>query len=165
MFSGLARVLLTAALIVVPTSVTIPAPPAYADCGDPGQEPCTGPVPTVDQVVDIMNALFDPNVPALNKTNVVTPEFTPEEAETIDRHLQHLGSVGLLPLNWIITDIQPAPNNFAGATIESNHSSPGPVVFVYQGGHWMITHDSAWTALDNVWWNVTHYRGGGFFVK
>jgi hypothetical protein len=27
---------------------------AYAECGDPGQDPSTGPVPTVDQVVAIL---------------------------------------------------------------------------------------------------------------
>ena len=33
----------------------------------------TGPVPTVDQVVAIMSELTDPNIPAVNKSNVITP--------------------------------------------------------------------------------------------
>ncbi len=37
------EIMLAAALIVSPAT-------AYADCGDAGQDPCTGPVPTVDQV-------------------------------------------------------------------------------------------------------------------
>ena len=37
---------MAAALIASPAT-------AFADCGDPDQPPCTGPVPTVDQVVAI----------------------------------------------------------------------------------------------------------------
>ena len=72
---------MAAALIVSPAT-------AYADCGDPGQDPCTGPVPTVEQVVDIMKQLTDPNIPAVNKGNVITPPFTAEEAATLDHQLQ-----------------------------------------------------------------------------
>jgi hypothetical protein len=46
--------MLVAALIASPAT-------AYADCGDLEQPPCTGPVPTVDQVVAIMAELTDPN--------------------------------------------------------------------------------------------------------
>ena len=44
---------LTVALFASPAT-------AYADCGDPDQPPCTGPVPTVDQVVAIMAELDRP---------------------------------------------------------------------------------------------------------
>ena len=63
---------------------------AYADCGDPGQAPCTGPVPTVDQVVAIFAELTDPDKPAASKTDIVTPGFSPEEAGTIDDHLNRI---------------------------------------------------------------------------
>ena len=76
-----AAALLATALIASPAT-------AYADCGDPGQDPCTGPVPTVDQVVGIMQQLTDPNIPAANKGNVITPGFSPEEAATLDHQLQ-----------------------------------------------------------------------------
>jgi hypothetical protein len=53
-------IVLAAALIASPAT-------AYAQCGDPGQDPCTGPpVPTVDQVVAIMTELADPNKPSAN---------------------------------------------------------------------------------------------------
>ena len=52
-------------IVVAPTlltaALTVPAN-AHADCGDPGQDPCIGPVPTVDQVVGIMQQLTDPNI-------------------------------------------------------------------------------------------------------
>lgn len=95
---------------------------AYADCGDPGQPRCTGPVPTVDEVVGIMAELTDPNIPAANKGNIVTPGFSPDEAGTIDDHLHRTDAAGLLPYNLVVTDIVPAPSNFAGVTVTVNGS-------------------------------------------
>jgi hypothetical protein len=145
-----------AALIAAPVT-------AHADCGDPGQPPCTGPVLTVDQVVAIMAELTDPNKPAANKTDIVTPGFAPEEAQTIDDHLNQMNGRGLLPLNFVVTDIEPAPADLAGATITSTgsfhqRSAPGPTVLADQGGHWRITHDNAMTALDNFWYNANRPR-------
>jgi hypothetical protein len=71
MKTAAAAIMLAASL----TGIVVPAA-AHADCGDPGQDPCTGPVPTVDQVVAIMQQLTDPNIPAVNKVNVITPPFT-----------------------------------------------------------------------------------------
>jgi hypothetical protein len=79
--------ILPAALIASPAT-------AYADCGDPGQDPCTGPVPTVDQVVGIMAELTDP---AANKNDIVTPGFSPEETQTVNDHLNQMAAKGLLP--------------------------------------------------------------------
>jgi hypothetical protein len=66
---------------------------------------------------------------------------------------------GLLPLGFVVTDIRSAPANLAGATVTSTggfhqRSAPGPIVLAGQGDHWLITHDSAWTALDNFWYNA-----------
>jgi hypothetical protein len=82
--SCIATAVCTVALIVSPAT-------AFADCGDPGQDPCTGPVPTVDQIAAIMAELTDPNKPAASKTDIVTPGFSPDEAATIDDHLQTRG--------------------------------------------------------------------------
>jgi hypothetical protein len=80
MKSTAVAVLLAVALIAAPAT-------AYADCGDPGQDPCTGPVPTIDQVVAIMAELTDPNKPAADKTDIVTPGFTRaiDRSTTADR--------------------------------------------------------------------------------
>jgi hypothetical protein len=121
---------------------------AYAVCGDPDQAPCTGPVPTVDQVTAIMDRLTDPNVPAPDKSDIVTPAFTDNEFRKVDCMAQHH-----LSAPWIITDIQSAPNNFAGATVAVpprwRSPRPGPIVLVDQGEHWMMTHRSAMATLDN----------------
>jgi hypothetical protein len=143
---------LAAALIASPAT-------AHADCGDSGQDPCTGPVPTVDQVVGIMQHLTDPNIPAASKGNIVAPPLTPEEAATLDHQLQVIEGPAL-PLPFIVTNIQPAPNHYAGATVETGgnmyqHTWPEPIVLVEQDGHWKITHDTAMQELHRFWLNGT----------
>jgi hypothetical protein len=150
--SGTAITVLTVALIASPAT-------AYADCGDPGRDPCTGPVPSVDQVVAIMAELTDPHKPAAHKDDIVAPAFSPDEAGTIDNHLRRMDAVHLVPLPFVVTDIQPAPNNFAGATLATagsfhQASKAKPIVLLNQHGHWFLTHDSAMTAMDAFWYNA-----------
>jgi hypothetical protein len=142
---------MVAALIAAPTT-------AHADCGEDGQPPCAGPVPTVDEVVAVLAKLTDPDIPAANKTDIVTPGFNPDEAGTIDDHLNRMRGPAL-PLPFVVTDIQPAPNNFAGATEFTTggfrqRSFARPIVLVDQGGHWLITHDTAMSALNAFWQNA-----------
>jgi len=61
-----------------------------------------------------------------------------------------------LPLPFHVTDIEPAPNNFAGATVSTGGhyrqiTNPHPIVLVDQGGHWLITHDTAMPEMDVIW--------------
>jgi hypothetical protein len=148
--STVTAILLAASLAGITTPAT-----AFADCGDPGQDPCTGPVPTVDEVVGILAELTDPDIPAVNKGDIVSPGFSPEEAGTIDDHLRRMNAVGWLPLPFDVTNIQPAPNNLAGATVAVPRSTPaGPIVLVDQGGHWLLTHHSAMSAMDAFWYNA-----------
>lgn len=114
-------------------------------------------VPSTDEVVAIMAKMTDPGIPAANKGDIVTPGFAPDEAGTIDDHLNRMNAFGgLLPPNFVVTDIQPAPNNLAGATVATTggykHAiHPRPIVLVAQSGHWLITHDSAMDVLDAIW--------------
>jgi len=113
-------------------------------------------VPTTDEVVAIMAELTDPNKPAADKGDIVTPGFAPDEAGTIDDHLRRMNPFALLPPDFVVTDIQPAPNNMAGATVATTggfrrDTNPRPIVLVNQGGHWLITHDTAMTELDALW--------------
>jgi hypothetical protein len=148
---------LPAVATLVAALITSPAT-AYADCGELGQDPCAGPVPTVEQVLDLLGGLTDPDVPAASKTNIVTPGFAPDEAGTIDDHLTRMRAFGrgLLPPLFHVTDIQPAPNNFAGATVSTGGymrqiTNPRPIVLVNEGGHWLITHETAIPVLDAIW--------------
>jgi hypothetical protein len=149
---------LAAALIASPAT-------AYADCGDPDQPPCTGPVPTPDQVLALLAGMTDPDIPAANKTNVVTPGFSPDEAGTIDEHLTRMRNFGgILPLPFHVTDIESAPNNFAGATVYTGGNfrqitNPHPIVLVNQGGHWLITHDTAMPEMDVIWRASQKFHG------
>jgi hypothetical protein len=135
--------IVTAALLLA-ASLAVPAT-ARADDG-----------PSVDQVVGIMAELTDPGRPAASKNDVITPGFSPEEAGTIDDHLRQMNGAGMLPLPFVVTDIEPAPNNFAGATLATTGSfhetsAAKPIVLVNQHGHWLITHDTAMTVLDAIW--------------
>jgi hypothetical protein len=128
---------------------------------DPATAYADDPVPTVDQVVAIMAELTDPDIPAANKGNIVTPGFSPDEAGTIDVRLNQERIH--LPLNFVVTDIQPAPNNSAGATVATvgspkRSSYAAPIVFVNQGGHWLISHDTAVAELNTFWREATRYR-------
>jgi hypothetical protein len=157
--------IVTAALLLA-ASLAVPAT-GHADCGDPGQDPCTGPVPSADQVVGIMAELTDPGRPAASKTDIVTPGFAPDEAGTIDDRLNNLNGRGYIPFHFDVTDIQPAPGNTAGATVAVPNTfpyrsvHPCPIVLVNQGGHWMIVHDAAMVWLNAMRSN-THPRDGAF---
>ena len=69
-----------AAAVILAATLIASSATAYADCGDPDQPPCTGPVPTVDQVVAILAELTDPDIPAANKTDIVTPRIQPRRS-------------------------------------------------------------------------------------
>lgn len=114
-------------------------------------------VPTTDDVLAVLLRLAEPGIRAANKTDIVTPGFSPDEAGTVDDHLHRMEAFGgLLPPAFVVTDIQPAPNNFAGATVSTSggckHAThPRSIVLIDQGGHWLITHDTAMTVLDAIW--------------
>lgn len=148
---------LAAAIIVSPTT-------AHADCGDPGQDPCTGPVPTVDQVMAILGELTDPNIPAADKGDIVTPPFDDRQARGLDAILNYCRTFGMLPVPFNVTDIEPAPNNMAGATVSYPRTwhlraGTGPVVLVNQDGRWMITRETAYNRVAQVERDQAHSAG------
>jgi hypothetical protein len=111
MKTAVAATLLAASLVVPAT--------AHADCGGDGQSACTGPVPSVDQVMDIMNELADPNIPTGNKNDIVRPPFNDDQAQKEDTVMNLLRLRGIFPVYFTVTDIQPALNNTAGATVSN----------------------------------------------
>lgn len=154
---------IAAAGMLMATLIATPAT-AHADCGDPGQDPCTGPVPSVDEVMAIMGELTDPNIPAANKGDIVTPPFDDRQARSVDAILNYCRTFGMLPVPLNVTDIQPAPNNMAGATVSNPRTwhlraGGGPAVLVKQGGRWMITSETAYNAVRQVEKDQTHSAG------
>jgi hypothetical protein len=152
----------TAALAMTLALTAPTTAPAHADCGDPGKPVCVGPVPSTDQVVAVLSELTDPGRPAASKSDAVTPGLAPDEAGTADDHLNRLNGRGFMPFNFVVTDIQPALGNSAGATVtvQSNRphtpTDPTPIVLVDEGGRWLVTHDAAIALLNAVW---NRYRG------
>jgi hypothetical protein len=159
---------IAAAALLLAASMAVPAN-AHADCGDPDQTPCTGPVPSVDQVMALMGELTDPDRPFADKNDAVTPPFNDDETTKLDKELNFIRSQGVLPINFIVTDIQPAPNNFAGATVANGFqgyilnikADSAPIVLVEQGGHWVVTRDTAISRLNRLFNDsIPHFRGG-----
>lgn len=151
------------AATLLAASLAVPAT-AYADCGDPDQPACTGPVPTVDQVMAILGELTDPNIPAANKDDIVTPPFDDRQARGLDAILNYCRTFGLLPVPFNVTDIEPAPNNMAGATVSNprtwhERAGTGPVVLVNQGGRWMMTRETAYNRVAQVERDQAHSAG------
>jgi hypothetical protein len=154
--------IVTAALLLA-ASLAAPAI-AHADCGDPDQPACTGPVPTVDQVMAMLGELADPNIPAMGKNDIVTPPFNDDQAQKFDTIMGLLRLESIVPVNWTVTDIEPAPNNTAGATVLNppawhERGGTGPIVLVLQNGRWMITHQTAVNRVANLARNQTHVHG------
>jgi hypothetical protein len=138
---------LSVSAVMLVASLTVVAAPATAHAD---------PVPTVDDVVAVMAKLTDPGIPAVNKSDVVTPGLAPDEAGQVDDHLNSLNSRGYLPFNFVVTDIEPAPGNTADATVAAPRDlpyksiPPVPIVLSSQSGHWSITHDAAMTFLNQM---------------
>ena len=151
-----------AAAILLAASLAAPAP-AHADCGQDGQPACTGPVPTVDQVTALLNVMTDPNVAFEDKHEVVTPDFQPNNIGWLDPHMNELNGKGDFPFDFVVTDIQPAPNNSAGATVATHangrptSAKPWPIVLVNQNGHWLVTLHTAMNYMFEVY---NHYTFG-----
>lgn len=157
------------------TSLGVPAG-AAPDCGaapgiavcdaptPPGPVASDGSVPAPGEVADLLARLTDPNVPYQEKADIITPALTPEEGSEIDAHLGRMSSHGYLPLNFDVTDIQPAPDRLAGSTVGVTGPrwlipKSGPVVLVDQSGRWAITHDSAMQVMQTLW-RAAHGGGG-----
>ena len=45
---------------------------------------------------------------------------SPKQAGWLDDHVNQSNARGDLPYSFVVTDIQPAPNNFAGATVTAH---------------------------------------------
>jgi hypothetical protein len=81
-----------AAAMMLAASLTVAPAAAHADSA-----------PTVDEVVAVMAKLTDPGIPAVNKSDIVTPGLAPDEAGTADNHLNSLNGRGYIPFNFVAT--------------------------------------------------------------
>ncbi len=114
-----------------------PPPPA------PGQN-----LPTPDQLSSLCNQVTDPGVSYTTKTGLVENGISPDEGHLADHDLRKAYRDGNFPETFAVTNIQPAGPNAATADVAiSGPKFAGPVskhlMFLNQGGNWILQHDSA----------------------
>ena len=114
-----------------------PPPPA------PGQN-----LPTPDQLSSLCTQATDPGVSYTTKTDLVENGISPDEGHVADHDLRKAYRDGKFPESFNVTNIQPAGPNAATADVAiSGPKFAGPVtkhlMFVNQGGNWILSHDSA----------------------
>lgn len=113
------------------------------------QDPPPAPgLPTPDQLSNLCNQATDPGVSYTTKTNLVENGIAPDEGHVADHDLRKAYRNGNFPETFAVTNIAPAGPNMAQADVAiSGPRFAGPVekhlVFVNQGGNWILQHDAA----------------------
>ena len=114
----------------------------------PGQN-----LPTAEQLSSLCNQATDPGVSYTTKTNLVENGISPEEGHAADHDLRKAYRNGNFPEQFNVTNIQPAGPNMAQADVAiTGPKFAGPVtkhlVFINQGGNWILQHDAALALLQ-----------------
>jgi hypothetical protein len=113
------------------------------------QDPPPAPgLPTPDQLSSLCTQATDPGVSYTTKTNLVENGISPDEGHVADHDLRKAYRNGNFPETFTVTNIQPAGPNMASAQVAiAGPKFAGPVtkqlVFVNQGGNWVLQHDAA----------------------
>ena len=127
-----------------PASSTLPA------SSSPVAVTPTAALPPPEALTDVLNRLADPNVPGVNKLNLVEGT-TPESAATLDKFTNALRDNGYLPMTFAANDIAWSDKNpsdvAATVSVNTAGSSNGgftfPMEFApYQGG-WQLSRRTA----------------------
>ena len=121
--------------------------PAAVGAPLPQDPPAPG-LPTPDQLASLCNQATDPGVSYTTKNNLVENGITPGEGHVADHDLRKAYRNGNFPETFTVTNIQPAGPNMASADVAiGGPKFAGPVmkqlVFVNQGGNWVLQHDAA----------------------
>ncbi len=121
-----------------------PPPPSPA----PGEN-----LPTPEQLANLCTQATDPGVSYTTKINLVENGISPQEGHVADHDLRKAYRNGNFPEQFNVTNIQPAGPNMAQADVAiSGPKFAGPVtkhlVFINQGGNWILQHDSALALLQ-----------------
>jgi hypothetical protein len=141
--SGLAQVQLAAVGAPLPQN-----PPQ-----NPPQDPPLPGLPSPDQLSSLCNQATDPGVSYTAKTNLVQNGISPDEGRVADHDLRKAYRDGKFPETFTVTNIAPAGPNTAQADVAiSGPKFAGPVtkhlLFIDQGGNWILQHDSALALLQ-----------------
>jgi hypothetical protein len=122
-----------------------PPPPAPAPVG-PG-------LPTAEQLTNLCIQATDPGVGYSTKVGLVENGINPDEGRVADHDLRKAYRNGNFPETFTVTNIVPAGPNTATAQVAiGGPKFAGPVnkqlVFVQQGGNWVLQHDAALALLQ-----------------
>jgi hypothetical protein len=122
-----------------------PPPPAPAPVG-PG-------LPTPEQLSNLCIQATDPGTGYSTKVGLVENGINPDEGHTADHDLRKAYRNGNFPETFTVTNIVPAgPNQAAAQVAIGGPKFAGPVtkqlVFVQQGGNWVLQHDAALALLQ-----------------
>lgn len=151
----------------VVASTAIAAADTGVACAQPGRPPASrvqpvafgvplpldpvADLPTGNVLLDLLNALQDPNVSFSDKSHLVEGGISPMEAHLADARLKQAVAHGELPLKATVTNIVSAGANTASADVTISGPKLSPVTqnltFVDQGG-WKISRASAVTLLQ-----------------
>jgi hypothetical protein len=136
-----AQVQLAAVGVPLPQDPPPPPPPPPAP-GVPGQ------LPSPDQLASLCTQVTDPGVNYRDKANLVENGVTQNEGMVADHDLRKAYRNGNFPETFAVTNIAPAGPNMAQADVAiTGPKFAGPVtkhlVFVNQGGNWVLQHDAA----------------------
>ncbi len=110
------------------------------------QDPAPG-LPNPGQLANLCTQVTDPGVSYTTKTNLVENGITPDEGHVADHDLRKAYRDGKFPETFNVTNIAPAGPNATADVAISGPKFAGPVtkqlMFVNQGGNWILSHDSA----------------------
>lgn len=117
-----------------------PPPPAPAPVGQG--------LPTPEQLSNLCIQATDPGTGYSTKTGLVENGINPDEGHVADHDLRKAYRNGNFPETFTVTNVVPAgPNTAAAQVAIGGPKFAGPVikqlVFVQQGGNWVLQHDAA----------------------
>jgi hypothetical protein len=112
--------------------------------------PPTAPLPVPEALVDVLNRLVDPNIPAVNKVSLIEGA-TPETAPTLDKFINALRDNGHLPMTFVATNIAWSDKNpsnvVATVTVNTakadNRAFTFPMEFAPLAGGWQLSRQTA----------------------
>jgi hypothetical protein len=116
--------------------------------------PPAAPLPPPEALADVLSRIADPNVPGINKVNLIEGA-TPESAATLDKFSTALRDNGYQPMTFVADYIAWSDKNpsdvMATITVKTAHANNGaftfPMEFTPTQGGWQLSKRTAETLL------------------
>jgi len=116
--------------------------------------PLAAPLPPPEALTDVLSRITDPNVPGINKVNLIEGA-TPESAATLDKFTNALRDNGYQPMTFVADNIAWSDKNpsdvMATITVKTAHANNGaftfPMEFTPTQGGWQLSKRTAETLL------------------